>query len=89
MIKKIFFLAVCILLFNYCYSQENDTVTTYKRLIKFPALSIDNYYNPSADFTVNNKNASIGTNEFITQLSFAIPIKKQNKFVLLIKVSAE
>jgi hypothetical protein len=80
MTKKIIVLAVGILLFNFCFSQENDTVK-YKRLVKFPVLTIDNYNNPSSDFTANKKNASIGTNELITQLSFAIPVKKQKTYL--------
>lgn len=81
MTKNIIVLAIGILLFNYCYSQENDTVT-FKRLVKFPALTIDNYYNPSSDFKTNDKKASVATNEFITQLSFAVPIKKQKNLFI-------
>ena len=64
MTKKIIVLAVGILLFNFCFSQENDTVK-YKRLVKFPVLTIDNYNNPSSDFTANKKMLQLATTNLL------------------------
>ena len=78
---KIKLLLIASLIPCFVNAQKLVEESPLKRLSKFPVLTSDYIYYPSADFSTENSNGTVTSSEWRTTLQFAIPLKEKKTYL--------